>query len=399
MPITYTYIADAHDDQSYPYRAFGPGEQGYVQQLQAYDAAFNLFFTRLSNDGITPANTLFIVTADEGDHFEGGTPINPGCNGSPGNYCTYNLNNSAPNKNSLGEIDTNIQSLLGKVDPTLNFNNTPFDIHFDMAPAFYISGQPATGSPIARQFELDCAKLTAVNPISGNTDKLTRYLVDAPGLGFLHMITGDPLRTPTFIMFGDPDYYFQTYGPDFEVNDGYAWNHGGVAPEINTTFLGIVGPGVKAAGVDSDIFTDHVDTRPTILALLGLHDDYQSQGRTIAEVLQPSAQPGGVQKSGDNFTNLAHAYKLINAPTGLLGLAILRISTRALEGDAATYTSLDSKISQITRTRNALASEMAEELNDAEFQGHHISDSRASRLISAANALAEYVYSLAAGDE
>lgn len=132
---------------------------------------------------------------------------------------------------------------------------------------------------------------------------------------------------------------------------------------------------------------------------MGLHDDYQSQGRTIAEVLQPSAQPGGVQTSGDNFTNLAHAYKLINAPTGLLGLAILRISTRALEGDAATYTSLDSKISQITRTRNALASEMAEELNDAEFQGHHISDSRASRLISAANALAEYVYSLAAGDE
>lgn len=193
VPITYTYISDAHDSHSYPYRAFGPGEQDFVQQLQAYDAAFNLFFTRLSNDGITPANTLFIVTADEGDHFAGGTPINPGCNGSPGNYCTFNLNNSAPTKNSLGEIEANIQSLLGEVDPTLNFNNTPFDIHFDMAPAFYISGQPATGSPIARQFELDCAKLTAVNPISGNTDKLTRYLVDTPGLGFLHMITGDPL--------------------------------------------------------------------------------------------------------------------------------------------------------------------------------------------------------------
>jgi hypothetical protein len=37
-------------------------------------------------------------------------------------------------------------------------------------------------------------------------------------------------------MFGDPDYYFQTYGADLAVNDGFAWNHGGVAPEINTTF-------------------------------------------------------------------------------------------------------------------------------------------------------------------
>jgi hypothetical protein len=399
VPVTYSYISDAHDSHSFPFRAFGPGEQGYAQQLQAYDTAFADFFTRLTNDGITAANTLFIVTADEGDHFGGGTPINPACNGSAGNYCTYNLNNSAPNANSLGEIDTNIQSLLGEVDLTLNFNNTPFDIHFDMAPAFYISGQPRTGSAIARQFELDCAKLTVLNPISGQTDQLTRYLVDTPGLGFLHMITGDPLRTPTFVLFGDPDYYFQTYGPDLAVNDGFAWNHGGVAPEINRTFLGIVGPGVKDGGVESDLFTDHVDTRPTMLALLGLRDDYESQGRTIAEVLQPWVQPSGIQKSGDNFTDLAHAYKLINAPTGPVGLAVLRISTRALKGDAETYSSLDAKIAQITETRNALAEQMSDELNAAEFRGHTISNIRAAALISAANALAEYVNSLAEQDE
>src|ERR1700730_1805808 len=100
VPITYAYIADAHDSHSFPFRAFGPGEQGYVQQLQAYDAAFGAFFTRLASDGITPANTFFIVTADEGDHFAGGTPINPSCNGSPGNFCTYNTNNKSPNANS-----------------------------------------------------------------------------------------------------------------------------------------------------------------------------------------------------------------------------------------------------------------------------------------------------------
>lgn len=399
VPVTYAYISDAHDSHTSPFRAFGPGEQGYVQQLQAYDTAFGDFFTRLSADGISPANTLFIITADEGDHFAGGTPINPGCDGTAGNYCTYNTTNASPNANSLGEIDTNIQSLLGKVDPTLDFTKTPFDIHFDMAPAFYISGQPATGSAIARQFELDAAKLTAVNPITGNTDQLTRYLVDTPGMGFLHMITGDPLRTPTFIMFGDPDYYFQTFGADLAVNDGFAWNHGGVAPEINTTFLGIVGPGVKNQGVDNELFTDHTDIRPTILALVGLQDDYQSQGRTIAEVLHHWVKPEGVQKSGDSFTELAHAYKLINAPTGPLGLAVLRISTKALKGDADTYSSLDAKISQITDLRNSLAGQMADELNDAEFHGHRISGNRAQALISAANALAEYVNSLGEEDE
>jgi hypothetical protein len=399
VPVTYAYISDAHDSHSPPFRAFGPGEQGYVAQLQAYDNAFNDFFTRLANEHITPANTLFIVTADENDHFAGGTPINPGCDGSPGNYCTYNTNNASPNAHSLGEIDTNIQSLLGKVDPTLDFTKTPFDIHFDMAPAFYISGQPATGSPIARQFELDSAKLTAVNPITGNTDQLTRYIIDTPGLAFLHMITGDPLRTPTFIMFGTGDYYFQTYGADLAVNSGFAWNHGGVAPEINITFLGLVGPGVKAQGVENELFTDHVDIRPTMLALLGLKDDYQSQGRTIAEILQPWVEPSGVEKSGGNFTQLAHAYKLINAPTGPLGLAILGISTRALKGDSDTYNNLESKISQVTLVRNSLAGQMAGELNAAEFHGHRISDARAEGLISAANALAEYVNSLAEGDE
>jgi len=42
---------------------------------------------------------------------------------------------------------------------------------------------------------------------------------------------------------------------------------------------------------------------------------------------------------------------------------------------------------------------MADELNDAEFHGHHISDTRAGALIFPANALAEYVNSLAEGDE
>jgi hypothetical protein len=62
VPVTYTYISDAHESHVAPFRAFGPGETPYVQQLASYDQAFDKFFTRLANDGITPGNTLFILT-------------------------------------------------------------------------------------------------------------------------------------------------------------------------------------------------------------------------------------------------------------------------------------------------------------------------------------------------
>ena len=73
VPVTYAYISDAHDNHPAG-PAFGPGSAGYVAALAAYDDAFNKFFTRLAADGITRDNTLFVFTADEGDHFVGGPP-------------------------------------------------------------------------------------------------------------------------------------------------------------------------------------------------------------------------------------------------------------------------------------------------------------------------------------
>jgi len=393
VPVTYTYISDAHDGHSFPYLAFGPGQAGYVAQLAAYDSAFDKFFTRLTNDGITPANTLFILTADEGDHFAGGLPTNNGSCDGINIPCTYTPGSSGPN--TIGEIDSNIQALLGLQDPTLNFTATPFDIHFDMAPVFYISGQPARNSAIARQFERDTAALTIVNPRTGATDTLTRYLADPVELKLLHMITGDPLRTPTYVMFGDPDYYFQTYGANAVVGPAYAWNHGGVAPEINTTFLAMAGPGVLNPGISKDVWSDHTDIRPTILSLVGLHDDYQSQGRVLSEDLHQWALTDGIQDSGNNFTNLARAYKRINAPVGDLGLATLKISTAALAGDDTTYNNLENRLQLITAYRDALASRMLDALTDAEFHSKQVNSEQAWFLILQANALVDYVNELA----
>jgi arylsulfatase A-like enzyme len=142
-------------------------------------------------------------------------------------------------------------------------------------------------------------------------------------------------------MFADPDYFFQTFGADVVVNPGFAWNHGGVSPDINFTYLALAGPGVKNKGVTDDVWSDHTDIHPTMLALLGLKDDYQSQGRVLVENLHHWALPDGVEDSHDEFVELARAYKRTNAPVGELGLASLKISTKALAGDDATYTNLE----------------------------------------------------------
>jgi hypothetical protein len=81
VPVVYSYISDAHDNHFTGSGAYGPGEAGYVQQLAAYNAAFGKFFARLAQDGITKENTLFIVTADENDHFAGQAGAPAGCDG------------------------------------------------------------------------------------------------------------------------------------------------------------------------------------------------------------------------------------------------------------------------------------------------------------------------------
>ena len=76
VPVTYTYLSDLHESWQTG-NPFGPGEAGYVQQARQENAAFGTFFSQLAAHGITRANTLFVITADEGDHFVGG-PRQPG---------------------------------------------------------------------------------------------------------------------------------------------------------------------------------------------------------------------------------------------------------------------------------------------------------------------------------
>ncbi len=367
VPVTYAYLSDAHDNHS-TVTAYGPGSEGYVAALKSYDDAFGKFFTRLANDGINKSNTLFVFTADEGDHFVGGAPTPANCDGVT-IPCSYS---------QIGEVNVNLTGLLA----TQQQITTPFAVHADSAPNFYITGNPARDATVTRTFEHGVASLMATNPITGKTEKLTNYLADPVEMKLLHMVTADPARTPTFTMFAKPDYYLYAGAPNCNaacvaVEAAFAWNHGDVSPDINTTWLGIVGPGVQHLGVNKSIWADHTDTRPTIMELLGLKDDYQHDGRVLFELLTNKALPKEVREHLSYYENIARIYKQINAPVGVLGLTTLAISTQALESNTAgdsTYTKLETLLQKITTQRNLVAGKMISLLENAEFGGHGAAD-------------------------
>ncbi len=380
VPVTYAYISDAHD--AHPTGpAYGPGQAGYVAALKAYDDAFAGFFARLAADGINKSNTLFVITADEGDHFVGGAPSPSGCDGVTV-PCTYS---------QIGELNANLAGLLA----TQQGVTTAFKVHSDSAPTVYLNGNPAHDAGVTRSFERATGALTAVNPITGRTDELTNYLADPAEMGLLHMVTADAARTPTFAMFGNPDYFLFAGAPNCNSpcvteQPGFAWNHGTISPDINITWLGLVGPDVRRLGATGAIWTDHSDIRPTLMALTGLHDDYAHEGRPITEVMTATRQ---------DLVRLGEVYKQIDAPVGQLSLDSAHFATRAIESSSAgdaSYLAADAQIESWTAERNSLAAAMSELLDfTAPGATTHHDDRDVNRLITQGLALLAEVHSAA----
>ena len=402
VPVTFAYISDAHDNHPTG-PAFGPGEAGYVQALAAYDDAFNKFFTRLANDGINANNTLFIFTADENDHFAGGKPSNT-CDGV-NTPCVYSHVNcpsiSVPvcPTNNVGELNTNYAGLLA----TQQSITTPFKVHSDSSPTVYITGNPSSTDPLTRAFERATSQLTATNLYTNKLENLTVGLADPVEMKLLHMITADPARTPTFTWFALPDYFMFAGAPNctstcVTEQFGFAWNHGDVTNDITRTWLGMVGPGVSREGVERKLWSDHTDVRPTMLALLGLKDDYAHDGRVLFEVLKSSALPRSLRGHQETLQELAQAYKQINAPVNTFGLDSLKVSTRALASGSASddskYTQLESRLVALTNQRNGLATQMINLLEAAAFNGQTINDRQANNLIHQAESLLEKMHQL-----
>jgi hypothetical protein len=399
IPITYAYISDAHDGHGTSgniHFAYGPGESGYVQQLQNYDRAFQKFFDRLAADGIDKSNTLFVFTVDEGDHFVGDAPTPVGCDGVT-TPCTYNR---------VGEINADLR----RMGYTQFGDSTLYSVHSDDAPTVYVYGTSAQPlrdqtDPVVRNLEREMSQLSWLNPYTGVVENnIMVALADHTGMKTLHMITADPFRTPTFTPFADPNWFFFATGAPTPAtcltpaacafiparsNSSFAWNHGDIQDEIASTWVGYVGQGVDSIGIDSNTWSDHTDMRPTILELAGLKDDYVHDGRVISEILQGNAVPQALKKSA-SFVSLAQMYKQLNAPFGAFAMATLRSSSKALASNDAndsTYNSIEGQIQFLTTQRDALVAQMIGLLNGAEFNGQSFSDAQAQSLIAQGQAL------------
>jgi len=389
VPVTDTYLSDVHDSSTTG-SPFGPGQAGYEQQLHQYNTAFGQFFSALAAHGITKANTLFVITADEGDHFVGSTATPSSCNGVKV-VCKYS---------KIGEIDGNLTALLAQKGI-----HTPFDVEADSAPGIYIHGQPGRTTAAVRAMERATARLRGTDLVTGKTQPLTRYLADPVELKILHMVTGDPKRTPSYVLFGNDNFWLSSGSAKCgkscftEPAGGDAWNHGTVAPQINTTFLGMVGPGVAHLGVDNSVWSDHTSIQPTMMALLRLRDDYTPDGRVLGEIFQPSALPAGMRAHGAELTRLGQLYTQLEAPVGSFGLATLTASTRALASDSAgdrTYTKIEGQLARLGAQRDAVAARMHALLLAAAFDGQTLNTGKAEaliragqRILAAASALAK----------
>jgi hypothetical protein len=404
VPVVYAYVSDAHDNHTLAH-ASGPGEADYKRQLGAYDDAFAAFFQRLEAHHIDKTNTLFAVNVDEGDHFAGGqgTPDGSGNLTYTHTACPLAPVASSCPANQIGEVNVRIGSVLPAGEPA-------FELHADSAPAFYVDGDaahqngPPRTDPAVRKLERDLSTATAPDPYKGGNVPIAQLMADTVGEKALHMINADPKRTPTFTMFGNPDFFFQTdplgegcAGSDVCVNPHFAWNHGDVQEEIAGTWVGFVGPGVLRGGIDSQTWTDHTNVRPTILRLLGLEDDYVQDGRVLIEALTKEATPQTLIAHRETLRRLGDVYEQLNASFGSFAMDALRASTAALStSDQARYASIEDSIASLTSRRDALAARIRGGLNAAAFDGKALNDQQAKGWIDQAQSLIDRADALAA---
>jgi hypothetical protein len=402
IPVTYSYISDAHDGHGNAgniHFAYGPGEAGYVQQLKDYDNAFAKFFDRLAGDGINKSNTLFVFTVDEGDHFVGDQPTPAGCDGV----------NVACNYNRVGEINGDLRRMVR----TQFGDTTNFTVHSDDAPNVYITGNPSQTDPTTRTLEREMAQLSWLNPYTNAVENnIMVALADKTEMKTLHMVTSDPFRTPTFTPFADPDwFFFATGGANCAAPSdcatipprspqSFAWNHGDIQDEIASTWVGMVGPGVKT-DPNYTGWTDHTDVRPTMMTLLGLKDDYQTDGRAVVEPLFDWAVPQTLRAHRETLLRLGEAYKQLTASFGSFAMYTLVASTKALASGSSTddskYTTIEGKIADLTTQRDALMAQIRTGLNNAQFAGQALNEQQATGWTASAQSLIDKAKALAAG--
>jgi hypothetical protein len=465
VPVVFSYLSDAHDchnvlypdygdtsapsgtsecdytdatgttdpqyDNSPNYQAFGSGEAGYENYLHQLNSDFQSFFDQALTDGFNASNTEFVFYSDENDDASEGTPANPTCDGvtTPCAYDHSGVSDSSsvvsaagsPVPGQIGEVFVNVDQTL----PTESqYAQQPYFINPDSAPEFYLEngtganlalGTPAQTAPNVRQFERDISAATYTDPYTGSPAHVVSYAADQAELGALNMVTADPLRTPTLVVFSPPDDFINSVpaanavqssaatslnepsanfsngcsaiagDPSSCTQSSYVYVHGDFAPQTNDTWAGLVGPGVLHLGADSGVWTDHVDIQTTLLDLVGLHESYTPDGRVISQIIEPSdpsdpedtaaLQAGDAQTLGLDLKELyAPVYMSTEGANDGFGPATLVADTYALASGGSSsdtlYNTVEGDISHITAERNVVVSDIQSQLLAAELDNN-----------------------------
>lgn len=256
---------------------------------------------------------------------------------------------------------------------------------------------------LSRSFGRALAATQYTNFYTGQTETVFPYIADSNAIHLLHLVTADPYRLPTLIAFNNPNFdSFSSSGPS--LTTGFPWYHGSIAPEINNIWLGLVGPGVRndkgKGGLRTDIWSDHTDIRPTMLALLGLKDSYQQQGRVLIEALYDWAVPQTLVAHRETLIRLGEAYKQLNAPLGQFPQAALRFDTTAIASGISAndncYVAVSATLqNDLIPRHDQLVSEMEEMLSKAAFDNQAIDEQAAKKLIQQSEQLIKEAEQLA----
>jgi endonuclease III len=106
--------------------------------------------------------------------------------------------------------------------------------------------------------------------------------------------------------------------------------------------------------------------------------------------MKRDAIPHEIREHLDTAERMAHLLKAINAPVGPLGVKTLEMSTTALasnDTNDTTYNKIENELLDITKRRNAIASQMLSMLEDSTFDGKGFNEAKAQGLINAAEGL------------
>jgi arylsulfatase A-like enzyme len=337
VPITFTYLENLHAGRR-------PGE--YDDVLARYDAAFRVFFDRLAANGITPENSLFVFTTDEGDHL-------------------------APD----GGRAVGLRAWL-EDNPVYPVPRGALQIAGGAAADVYLGP------------EVDPARAAATL----RTVPEVQAVAWGAGLRAARMtVPADPSRTPAFTVFAQPDTQFRAQGGAATTRTAAPlWNHGTLGSDMETVWLALRGPGIRPGPLDA--WTDHVDILPTVHFLLGM-PDAGLDGRVIVEAFDPEALPPG---AGDPAAGrLAAAFKQVSAPLGEFTHWALAVSTRAaFAADTPDGVRLDAALGALVDERDALAPRMRALLVDA-AAGRAVPAGEAESLLARADSLLRQMQALA----